>query len=29
MPPMQVDAGRFSLITDPQGATLAIIQLAR
>lgn len=28
MPPMEVAAGRFSLITDPQGATLAIIQLA-
>jgi uncharacterized protein len=28
VPPMQVDAGRFSLITDPHGATLALIQLA-
>jgi predicted enzyme related to lactoylglutathione lyase len=27
--PMQVDAGRFALIMDPQGAALAIIQLAQ
>jgi predicted enzyme related to lactoylglutathione lyase len=29
MPPMQVDAGRFSVISDPQGAVLSIIQLAQ
>jgi predicted enzyme related to lactoylglutathione lyase len=29
LPPMQVDAGRFSIISDPQGAVLAIIQLAQ
>jgi len=29
VPPMQVDAGRFSVISDPQGAMLAIIQLAQ
>ena len=28
VPPMQVDAGRFSVISDPQGAMLSIIQLA-
>jgi predicted enzyme related to lactoylglutathione lyase len=27
--PMQVDAGRFALIMDPQGATLSLIQLAQ
>jgi uncharacterized protein len=29
LPPMQVDAGRFSIISDPQGAVLSIIQLAQ
>ena len=29
VPPMQVDAGRFSVISDPQGAMLSIIQLAQ
>jgi uncharacterized protein len=29
MPGMTVDAGRFAVIMDPQGAALAIIQLAQ